>query len=455
MSPTPHAPLPIVETPGEDRPACFVCLWASQTLSLFGSMVTQFAMNVWLVRDLYPAPEQHHELALALSVVGIAGFAPLVFSMPLAGAFADRHDRRRILIVSNTVLALLSALLVVLTTRHALTLPVAAVLLALYATTSSFHSAAFDSSYGLFVAPRHLARAGGMMQTSQALSQMLAPALAATLIALPTLLRQPAWLPPGLEHGVPFAFAADGLTFVIAAGVALRLRFPALPPQPARTTGLIEDMRAGFRWILSRRPFRWLLAVGALANFTFAPLLLLLPLLARDRVAADAARLGLTFEEVFAIAHTAGGAGGVLGGVLVSAWGLPRARRTLIMAGCLATLALGEVLAGAATTVWALAAAMFVGELLVAPLNTASYTLWQSLTPSHMLARALSTRRFIAQGAFPLGTAVSGWIATRFDPWVVVLGAGALLLLGILVQVTRPGFATLEERMREAAQRVD
>ena len=447
--------LPVVETPGEDRPACFVCLWASQTLSLFGSMVTQFALNVWLVRDRYPRPEQHGELAVALSVVGIAGFAPLVFTMPLAGAFADRHDRRRILIVSNVVLALLSAALVALTLQHALTLPIAATLLALYATASSFHSAAFDSSYGLFVAPRHLARAGGMMQTAQALSQLLAPALAATLIAIPGLLRHPAWLPPGLEQGVPFAFAADGLTFVIAAAVALRLRFPAMPPRPPRTTNLLDDTRAGFRWILSRTPFRWLLAVGALANFTFAPLLLLLPLLARDRVAADAARLGLPFEEVFAIAHTAGGFGGVLGGIAVTAWGLPRARRTVVMASCLAVLGVGEVLAGGATTVWALALAMFVGELLVAPLNTASYTLWQSLTPPHMLARALSTRRFIAQGAFPLGTAVSGWIAARAEPWAVVLGAGALLLLGVLVQVTRPGFATLEDRMREAAARPD
>lgn len=452
---TPPLELKVVESPGESRPVCFVCLWASQTLSMFGSMVTQFAMNVWLVRDLYPRPEQSHALALALSVVGIAGFAPLVFTMPLAGAFADRHDRRAILITTNVLLSLLSAALVTLALNHALTLPLAATLLALYATASSFHSAAFDSSYGLFVAPKDLARAGGMMQTSHALSQMLAPALAATLIALPTLLGRPAWLPPGLEQGVPFAFAADGLTFVIAAAVVIRLRFPTLPPLPARTTGLLDDTRAGFRWILSRTPFRWLLGVGALANFTFAPLLLLLPLLARDRVAADAARLGLRFEEVFAIAHTAGGFGGVLGGVVVSAWGLPRMRRTVVMALCLAMLGLGEVLAGGATTVWALAVAMFVGELLVAPLNTASFTLWQGLTPSHMLARALATRRFIAQGAFPLGTAVSGWLAARTEPWLVVLGAGALLLLGVLVQVTRPGFATLEDRMREAAARPD
>ena len=89
----------------------------------------------------------------------------------------------------------------------------------------------------------------------------------------------------------------------------------------------------------------------------------------------------------------------------------------------------------------------------MAPLNTASFTLWQDLVPPHMLARALATRRFIAQGAFPLGTVVAGWAAAIAEPWAVVTVAGAMLSVGMLVVLTRPGFATLEPRMREAAAR--
>jgi MFS family permease len=86
----------------------FLVLWASQTLSLFGTFISQFAVNVWLVRDLYPLPSQKAELALALSATGVAMTAPLIFGMPLAGAFADRHDRRLILVRANLALALLS-----------------------------------------------------------------------------------------------------------------------------------------------------------------------------------------------------------------------------------------------------------------------------------------------------------------------------------------------------------
>ena len=151
-SPT-TAPEPVAPAasppPAEDRFRAFLVLWGSQTLSLFGTMVSQFAINVWLARDLYPLAAQKPQLALALTATGFATTGPLIFAMPIAGAFADRHDRRRILVTTNTVLALLSVVLVLLTASHRLVLPLAVTLLLGYSLASSFHSAAFDSSYGL------------------------------------------------------------------------------------------------------------------------------------------------------------------------------------------------------------------------------------------------------------------------------------------------------------------
>src|SRR5262249_39131502 len=181
----------IEESPAPEargRFPAFLVLWGSQTLSLFGTMVSQFAVNVWLARDLYPLHAQKPQLALALTATGIASTGPLIFGMPLAGAFADRHDRQRILVLANTLLAILTGILVALALTRTLTLPAAVALLVLYALAGSFHSAAFDSSYGRFVAPSDLPRASGMMMTSFALAQMLAPPLAATLVGLPALI---------------------------------------------------------------------------------------------------------------------------------------------------------------------------------------------------------------------------------------------------------------------------
>ena len=72
-----------------------------------------------------------------------------------------------------------------------------------------------------------------------------------------------------------------------------------------------------------------------------------------------------------------------------------------------------------------------------------------------MLARALASRRFMAQSAFPIGTAIAGWVAALVEPWLVVAVAGGVLALYSLAQLANPDFHALEDRMREAAARAD
>ena len=67
QAPGPASPDPVVK----DRFRAFLVLWGSQTLSLFGTMVSQFAINVWLARDLYPLAAQKPQLALALTATGL------------------------------------------------------------------------------------------------------------------------------------------------------------------------------------------------------------------------------------------------------------------------------------------------------------------------------------------------------------------------------------------------
>ncbi len=432
----------------------FLLLWSTQTISLFGTFITQFAINIWLTRDLYPLPTQRTPLALALTVMTLASSAPLILGMPIAGAFADRHDRRLILFVANMSSALLTGAMLALLITHHLPLWLAAILLVGYSLAGSFHSAAFDSSYGLLVRPEQLGRANGMMQTSFALSQLLAPAVAATLIGLPSLLAHgqaaPAWL-GHLSDGVPFAFAADMCTFLIAAIAIASLRIPSPPPRKGPRASLAADVREGIHWIVKRKPFVWLLQFGALANFSFAPLVLLLPLLVRDRLATDRAAHHLSYEATLAIVSTAMGAGGVLGGVIMSTWGGVKRQRTYAMVLSMIVLGAGVCVAGLSRQVWVMAAALFICEIPVPMLNGHSYLLWQSLVPSHLLARVLSTRRFIAQSAFPVGTMIAGWLAAGIEPWMLVSGFTGVLVLYCLVNVLDPNFRTLEARMAESA----
>ena len=81
----------------------FVIVWAAQSLSVVGSGMTGFALNVYVAQVLYPEAQQKAELALAFTVLNLAFAVPFVFGGPLAGAWADRHDRKLIMIVTDTV----------------------------------------------------------------------------------------------------------------------------------------------------------------------------------------------------------------------------------------------------------------------------------------------------------------------------------------------------------------
>jgi MFS transporter, DHA3 family, macrolide efflux protein len=88
----------------------FVVVWAAESLSVIGSGMTSFALNVYLTQVLYPAPDQRAELAVAFTVLNLGFTIPFVFGGPVAGAWVDRHDRKRIMIASNTVSGLTTLL---------------------------------------------------------------------------------------------------------------------------------------------------------------------------------------------------------------------------------------------------------------------------------------------------------------------------------------------------------
>jgi MFS family permease len=86
----------------------FVILWLTQSFSAFGSQLAVFSLNIWLATVLYAAPEQRGELASMLGAVAVASAVPIVFFAPIAGAWADRHDRKRIMMTADAILGALS-----------------------------------------------------------------------------------------------------------------------------------------------------------------------------------------------------------------------------------------------------------------------------------------------------------------------------------------------------------
>ncbi len=425
----------------------FLVLWASQSVSVIGSALTYFVVNIYLARTLYPAPEQKPQLALALALVSLAFALPAVFGAPIAGAWADRHDRRRIMLACDLGSALTSLTLAVCAALGVLSLPLLIVLLALGSVFGAFHGSAFDTSYAVLVPPERLPRANGLMQTLWSVAGLIAPGLAASLIALPALaakgdLSVPAWL----ESGTSLVFLLDATTFLIAGTVLTRLFIPTPPRDRAAQGKLLSDVAFGFRYIWARRPLLWLLGTFAVANFAITPLGVLEPLIVKFTLAADWEARGLTFASALALLATVIGLGGVLGGVFVSAWGGLKRRRVLGVLIPLGLEGLAMIGFGLSHNLYLSAALGALGAATGPFANVHSQTIWQTQVEPALQGRVFSVRRLIAQFTGPVATVLAGIAGGFFDPARVILWLGAALAIFLALQLFNPALRRVEDK---------
>jgi len=409
-------------------------LWASQGVSALGSAAAWFSLTIYLAQTLYPLPAQRPELAVGLALLGVSGGLPALVAVPLAGIWADRADRRRTMLACDLLSGLLALVTAFLMLRGLLPLWGLLTVSVLTSLLGSFHGSAFDTSYGTLVGPEQLPRANGMMQTLWSLSGLLAPGLAALLIAA--------------SGGVPLSLAIDGLSFWVAAAVLWRLRFPKPPaPQPAPVARPFrQDLTFGWRYILGRPPLLMLLLTFAAVNFSWSPLQVFDTLLLKGQLAPDLKAHGLGFASGLALFGTVSAVGGVAGGVLVSAWGGLKRRRVLgvlvpVLVGSAALMALGL-----SVSLWTAAASLLVLFFTGPVMNAHSQAIWQAQVPTGMQGRVFSVRRLIAQFTSPLSVALAGVLATRLPVGGLLLGLAALVGAVALLQLLNPSLRRVEDR---------
>jgi MFS family permease len=441
----------------------FLIVWATQSISVFGSDLTFFALSIWLTQTLYPRPEQKPELALALSAVSLSFALPRLFLIPFAGAFADRHDRKRTMMIGDFLNGILSVILAVLVIANTLSLSLLIPLLVAHSIVSVFHRSAFDASYAMLVPEPRLPRANGMMQTMGSLSGILSPGIAATIIALPALLRRggAAGGIAQLHDGASLAMTIDAVTFFFASGALLFLAIPSpfrsdLRGDDGRTRkSLLADVKEGARYIWLRRPMLWLLGTFAVLNFLAAPIYLFQPLLLKYNLATDWSSHGLTFEAALATLATVGSVGGVVGGFVISAWGGLKKKRVYGVLVPILISSAAMIGLGLSTGLYVAAIMIFTSTAMIPMMNSHSQTIWQTQTPRELQGRVFSVRLLIAQFTSPLGVALAGWVGGVFDPGAVIAVLGTILLVFSVAQLFNPYLMRVEDKawLDEMAER--
>jgi MFS family permease len=379
----------------------FRLFFTGQGLSLIGTQVQIIALP-WFVLSKTGSAQW-------LGWVSFAGQFPAVFATPLAGVIADRVNKRRLLLVTQSLAMIQAALLAALTLTGTIEIWHILVLSVGLSLVNAFDLPTRQSLLTEMVGGKEdLGNAIALNSAIFNATRLIGPTVAALLIA---------WVGEG------GCFLVNALSFL---AVLLALVAMNLPPRPAPAgngsawAGAVE----GLRYTAESRPILSVLFLAAIVSLLAVPYNVLLPVLVQHVFRGDAWLNGVLF--------TASGLGALAGGLflasrhnvlglLKSVWLLP-----VVTAAALLALSWNDSPWFAGPLVF------FIGLTIVMTLTTCNMTL-QSVVEDRMRARVLSLYALIFLGMNPLGSLLAGSLTDAAGVHVTLRLLGAALGTGAVV----------------------
>lgn len=369
----------------------FIIIWAGQFVSLIGSGLTGFALGVWVYLTTGSVTK--------LSFIMLSTVIPGIIMSPVAGVLVDRWNRRKAMIFSDAGAALSTLAIAVLLYSSRLEIWHMYVFISIGSAFGSFQWPAYSAATTLLVPKNHLGRAAGMVQTAEAASVIVSPAVAGVLI---------------MTIQIWGVIAIDFATFLIALATLAVVKIPNPPPAgyTEENPSFRKEVTFGWRYIAERRGLFALLVFFALSNFVYGFVnVLFTPLV-----------LSFTTPVMLGTVVSIGGIGMLLGGIVMSAWGGPRRRVNGILGASLvsgAALAVGGLRASVPLLAGALFLLFFTGPVA----NACSQAIWQTKTAPDVQGKVFAVRRMIALSVSPLSYLTAGPLADNvFEPLLAVNG---------------------------------
>lgn len=386
---------------------------AGHSISVAGTWMQRVAQD-WLVLELTDS-------AVAVGVATSLQFLPILLFGMWGGVLADRHPRRRLIVWTQSISAVLAGALAVCSLTGVATIMIVYGLALGLGLVTVVDVPARQAFLTDLVREADFVNAQSLNSTVHNLGRLVGPAIAGLLIA---------------SVGVGAAFAVNALSFVAVVVGLLRIDTRNLHYTPTRPSGR-GQARAGFGYVWGHPEIRACLALVAVVALLGQNFRVVLPLLARD-----------TFEggaEVYGWLTSALGLGAVLG-ALASATRMRATALSLVVW----TLTFGVVnlVAAAVPTLLAALAVMVAVGVTNITVNTLGRTVLLLNADPAMRGRVIALHGMVFLGSTPFGGPLLGWVCEVWGPRAgfVVAGVASLLIaLALLPRVralrtrARPG----------------
>ena len=382
----------------------FVKLWVGQTISQFGTQVSQLAIPLTAALVLHASPAQ-------MGLLSALEFAPFLALSLFAGVWVDRTRRRPILIVADIGRAVclgsipLAALLGVLRIEQLYVVGL------LTGTLTVFFDVAYQAYLPVLISRKHLVDGNSKLEVSRSVAQIAGPGIAGLLVQI---------------ISAPVAVAVDAASFVASVVSLLWIRAPE--PAPDRRAGpagaLWPELREGLAVVLENPVLRSIAGCTATSNLFGNATQAMYVLYVTRELGLEPAAIGLIYA--------ASGPGALLGALVAG----PVARRFGLGAtilGSITAAQLGNLLiplaSGPPVPVTAmLMVASFISGVSNPVYNVNQVSLRQAITPDRVQGRMNASMRFIVWGTIPIGALLGGGLAQVFGLSLTIV---AMVLCGL------------------------
>ncbi|NJR69831.1 MAG: MFS transporter [Synechococcales cyanobacterium CRU_2_2] len=408
----------------------FIKLWLGQLVSTIGSYMTVFALMIWVW--------QTTESATTLAMVSFFSQLPRIAVMPMAGLIVDRIPRKLLILVGDMVAALCTLAIALLYISDQLQIWHLFSVVAIYGGFGQLQNLAYSTSIALLVEPDDYARAESMVAGVNYSGAIFSPILAGSLYP---------------QIGLEGIFGIDLATFAIALVTLLLSQIPqplSLSGDPANSDQdaapavltFWQDLSFGFRYIW-RSPGLLALVIcfslfalpNDLGKALYNPMIL-------ARSGGDPTVLGHV--------TTAAGLGGVLGAIIISAWGGFKRRIHGMLLGFMLTGLFKVILGiGASVSVWT--AAHFAATLAIPLYYSSSNAIWYSKVPPQLQGRVLAADQMIgltigatvpllagplADRVFEPAMQPEGWLSPYLSVWFGSAPGSGMAVLYVLMSLS-------------------
>ncbi len=360
----------------------FSIVWLGQIVSVLASSMSQFGLSIWMYDQT--------KSALAMGMMQVFYITPFLIISPIAGVMVDRYNRKMMMMVSDLAAGVATIVILILQYFGLLEYWHLYGASMIYGLGMAFQWPAYSAAISTMVPKEQYGRANGMMSLIEAGPGVIAPLLAGALLPIFKL------------TGLLFF---DVVTFILAIG-ALSIVYV---PQPARTEegeqgqgSVWKEATYGFKYIFARPSLLGLQLIFFVGNlftgigFTvFAPMIL---------ARTDSNTL------IFGTVQTAGAIGGLVGGVIMSAWGGFKRRVNGVLIGWIWG-GIGMSILGLAGGLPIWVTGIILTSIIVPLTNGSNQAIWQAKVAPDVQGRVFSARRLIAWFTNPISPVIGGALA--------------------------------------------